>query len=214
MERTNIGIIPAAGKSTRFGGLFKELLPLPDGRSLLEHAVDRLDFCDRIVVVTNFEKAEYHQRLLGKNRKVLLQQQMGKELWGAIRTAYNSVDGDRYFMTMPDTYIGQHAFSDPPTDSFGLGYFITNEPNRFGILQDGFVTDKYQDARIPATAWGVLTWAKHICDLWNDREVEDYTQAINTAIMNGDWGKWPIGEYWDIANMQRYMELLWHLREI
>ena len=211
MASSKVGIIPAAGKAARFGGLYKELLPLPDGKSMIEHAVDRLKFCDRIVVITNCHKFHLHQELLG-DRVILLNQQ-GYELWGAIRTAYNHFDADRYYFTMPDTYMRDDVFLNMPDASFSFGYFMTNEPERFGVFQDGKVTDKFGDAVIPAMAWGVLSWAKHISDMWNDKRVESYTDAINLAIALDDWDKWPIGDYYDCANMQRYMELLWHLKK-
>lgn len=212
MPRSSIGIIPAAGKATRFGGLFKELLPLPDGRSLLEHAIERVAFCDRVVVITNSKKYQAHHDLLGD--KVILLDQQGHELWGAIKTAYNHYDADRYYFTMPDTYIRADVFRNEPGASFNLGYFLTNEPKRFGILHDGVVIDKANVTERPAVAWGVLSWAKHICDLWNERRVENYTQAINVAIAQNDWDKWPIGRYYDCADMPRYMELLWDLTRI
>ena len=210
MASSKIGIIPAAGKATRFGGLYKELLPLPDGRSLLEHAMDRLRFCDHIVIITNPEKADMHLAVVGK--RASLQLQVGDEMWGAIKTAYNTHDADRYCMTMPDTYVKDDVFKYMVGNSFGMGLFKTDEPERFGILQDGWVTDKFKDAAKPANAWGVLSWAKHVCDIWNDTKVNNYTSAINTAITAVDYGTWNIGEYYDCADMQRYMELLWHLK--
>jgi CTP:molybdopterin cytidylyltransferase MocA len=98
---SKVGIIPAAGKATRFGGLFKELLPLPNERLLLTEAVERLRFCDQIIVVTSNEKAEAHKAILPKD--VIIQYQTGKELWGAIQTGFMRASADFYYMTMPDT---------------------------------------------------------------------------------------------------------------
>lgn len=205
-----LGIIPAAGKATRFGGIVKELLPLPDGRSLLEHAVSRLSFCDRVVVVTNHRKTEAHKRVLDDD--IILQDQIGYELWGAIQTVYQTFDADRYYMTMPDTWIDPSAFDEVPNNSFALGYFFTMTPERFGVLKDGYVVDKDEEATRPAQAWGALAWDRHVCEIWDERKPENYTQAINLALSNVDWGTWQIGRYYDCANMQRYMELLDHLK--
>jgi hypothetical protein len=211
----NLGIIPAAGKAKRFVGIAKELLPLPDGRSLLEHAVDRLAFCDKIVIVTNTQKWQSHMDVLHRlpnNKKVELITQEGDELMGAIRTAYLHFDALHYHMTMPDTWCVDNAFEKRPDASFSYGYFLTSEPERFGCLVDGYMVDKQPAKVMPSVAWGILSWARHINYLWEERRVEDYTQAINVALANGDCKSWPIGAYYDCADMKRYVELLNYLQ--
>ena len=88
-----VGIIPAAGQALRFGGVIKELLRLPDGRTLLEHAVERLAHCDRIVVVSNADKVDKHIPKLEGKAGVVIQQ--GNEMWGAIQTAMVTYDADQ-----------------------------------------------------------------------------------------------------------------------
>ena len=53
-----IGILPAAGKAVRFGGVLKELLPLPNGLSFLyetylSSAGQRLCRADRMFLILN-----------------------------------------------------------------------------------------------------------------------------------------------------------------
>jgi len=38
-----LGIVPAAGSAHRFGGVFKELLPVGESMTLLSRAVDTLE---------------------------------------------------------------------------------------------------------------------------------------------------------------------------
>jgi len=206
-----IGIIPAAGKSIRFGRIPKELLPLPDGRALIDHAIDRLSFCDRIVVITDSRKVAFHQAIVGG--RVTMTYQEGNEMLGAWMTACSLYVGDRYYMTMPDTYIRADAFSGCPHDTdFALGTFQTYEPERFGVLGEGGVIDKWEDAPVPATAWGVLTWSRRVYELWESKRVWDYTTAINTGLGYAGLHTWDIGEYHDCANAMHYGQLWDRLR--
>lgn len=207
---SKIGIIPAAGRATRFCGLFKELLPLPNERLLLTEAVERLRFCDQIIVVTSNEKAEAHKAILPKD--VIIQCQTGKELWGAIQTGFMRASADFYYMTMPDTWMETDAFADAPVNEFSLGCFRTDEPERFGVLENGFVVDKHKNAKRPATAWGVWAFSHEIADFWKSAQPGDYTSAVNMALARGRWGLWEIGCYFDCANLERYLDLLGYLK--
>jgi hypothetical protein len=206
-----IGIIPAGGNAIRFGGIYKELLPLPDGRAMIEHAIERVSFCDRVVIVTNKDKCRLHRRYADKNITVI--EQSLPEMWGAIATAQYAYDADQYYMTMPDTWMELDAFWGVPETDFAYGYFLTHQPGRYGVYIDGKFVDKPTTATVPAMAWGVLTWSRRIKELWQAENVKDYTQAINTALKNTRNGHWSIGSYFDCADMDRYMELLDYLRK-
>ena len=59
-----IGIVPAAGKAERFGGLLKELLPWGDS-SLLGTTVLALQVhCENVVVLTRPDKIMQHAQAL------------------------------------------------------------------------------------------------------------------------------------------------------
>jgi len=207
-----VGIIPAAGSATRFGGIIKELLPLADGRSLLEHAIERLSFCDRVVVVTS--PGKMHQHRTNIRQRVNIIPQHGHEMWGAMQTGMNAYDADQYYLTMPDTWMYDSAFHGVPEIDFGYGYFITETPERFGVLVGDRFVDKPKDADVPAVAWGVLTWSKAVRDLWNEKRITNYTDAINQAIRDYSHRHWHIGPYFDCADMNRYMELLDYMRKV
>jgi hypothetical protein len=40
----------------RFGGVYKELLPVSNGMSALENAIESLSFCDKVVFLTTPER--------------------------------------------------------------------------------------------------------------------------------------------------------------
>lgn len=206
-----VGIIPAAGKSMRFGRIPKEMLPLPDGKALIDHAVSRLSFCERIVVVTNPDKYPLHRAIVGQNINMVYQ--TGNEMFGAWMTACGLYKADRYYMTMPDTYIDDNAFDACPHDKdFALGVFETNNPERFGVLAEGGVKDKYEDAPVPATAWGALMWSYDVYKLWCEKRLWDYTAAINEALGYAGLHTWQIGKYFDCADAYHFGELWDELR--
>ena len=210
MTSCRVGIIPAAGRAERFGGVTKDLLPLPDGRPLLAHAVERLSFCDRVVVVSNAFKAPLHR--VHAQGRVTITRQRGSGMWGAIKSAMNAYEADQYYMTMPDTWMQPDCFAGVPDCDFAYGYFLTNTPERFGVLHGRRFVDKPKAVATPAVAWAVLTWSKRIRNLWNDLQPVDYTEAINLAIEESKGCHWVVGPYFDCANMSRYMELLDYLR--
>jgi len=78
-----LGIIPAAGQASRFGGLNKELLPTRDGTSFLMKAVQRLPV-DRVVIVTNTDKIAAHARVIGSAADYDIQQG-ASDICGAIK---------------------------------------------------------------------------------------------------------------------------------
>lgn len=197
--------------AVRFGGIYKELLPLPDGRALIEHAIERLSFCDKIVIVTNREKFRLHGRYTGKGVSMLLQTE--PEMWGALSCAQYAFEADEYYMTMPDTWIKPSAFANAPDTDFAYGYFLTHQPGRFGVWMGDRFVDKPTDATVPAMAWGLLKWSKRIKALWECEHVENYTQAINAAVRHANNGHWFIGNYFDCADMQCYMELIDYIKE-
>ena len=203
-----LGIIPAGGNARRFRGIPKELLPLPDGRSMLEHALERLAFCDKIVVVTNKTKRDFHKMITSNNDKVYVVLQNGDEMFAAWRTVLSLFNANRYYMTMPDTFTEFYTFERCPENvDFALGVFQTFEPERFGVLSEGGIVDKDEIARVPATAWGVLAWSQKIAQMWRDQYFANYTDAINAALEIAGLHTWNMSFYFDIADVNEYDKL-------
>jgi hypothetical protein len=203
---TKIAILPAAGNSIRFGRIPKEMLPLPNGRSLIDHAIDRVEFCDRVVIVTSHSKALLHSQLMDRNAKII--QQVGNEMYGAWATVCGLYNADRYYMTMPDTWMPADAFMDCPDNvDFALGVFTTYEPERFGVFAEGGIVNKDENQPVPATAWGALMWTRKVYDDWQKQGITDYTEAIVRAMSRFTWSTWDIGEYHDCATAYHYGKL-------
>lgn len=200
-----IGIIPAAGKAERFGGVLKELLPARDGISFINHAADRLrPVCDLVVIVTNKDKAQSH--IQSVKDVIFIEQDNSLNLLGAVQSALK-IEAERYYFTMPDTYMRNDVFTDTPIMvGLSLGIFETYKPVRFGCLVDGLIIDKSPDIQSPANAWGVLSWGQE----WrgNFFYADNFTNAINGVMKNGGFATWSIGNYSDMASVNDYIEYL------
>ena len=100
-----LGIIPAAGKGVRFGGLYKELLPIGDGETLLSRAVDTLEEIpvDSTLIVTSHYKVNAHCAALNnRNVKFAIQRDYEHDAWGAIVESFDMACDWNYYL-MPDT---------------------------------------------------------------------------------------------------------------
>lgn len=205
MASYSIGIIPAAGKAQRFGGVLKELLPACDGLSFLRHAVVRLPV-DEVIIVTNADKIEDHAREIGSSATYAIQSG-NNDIWSAIDTAIH-IPASRYLLTFPDTLIPDDVFAGDPGDDFVMGVFQTMIPGRFGVLSDRGVINKDASLPIPATAWGVLGWSGRVVDYWLQTTPASYTDAINLAIKAFGYGTFPLAYYCDMATVQDYQDYL------
>lgn len=201
-----IGIISAAGKAERFGGVSKELLPAKDGFSLISHAYKRLQpVCDLVIVVTNKDKVRDHIKEL--EDVYFVEQTNQLDILGAIQSGMKKIKAERYYFTMPDTFLRDDVFIDMPLgDGFSIGLFETLKPEKFGCLVDKVVYDKSSDVPSPAQAWGVLSWNGMIQDLFFENP--DLPLVLNNAIKKYGFEYWDIGEYYDMATIHDYIEYL------
>ena len=203
-----LGIIPAAGKAVRFGGVLKELLPLPSGVSFLGEAVLRLKAarCNDIVIITSEEKIQQHADRVGDFVFYAIQND-NRDIYGAIATAIH-FEANEYLFTMPDTYMNRDAFKDYDGFRFALGCHFTFEPERFGCFKNGVVVNKDKSIPTPATGWGVLAWTKEVVELWRAFTPADYTSAINMAMEKFGYKTWMLDFYHDNASIDDYVRLM------
>lgn len=209
-----LGIIPAAGKADRWGGYPKELLPISNDHTFLSRAVDSLLMCgcDLVMVVTNPAKIHLHAYHLRNWENVLFSIQQGDEMWAAVMTAMDTPANEYYFM-MPDTYLPERPFPQSMEMDFGIGVFLTEQPERFGVIRGKRIVNK-QSSEMPGLAWGVLAWKKTVADFWKTKSFSDYTSAINGAIREFSFGQWHLAYYYDIGSMDHYSEFLLAQNEI
>jgi len=211
---TKLGIIPAAGKGKRFGGLYKELLPCSADETLLSRAVDTLEMIpvDTTLVISSHYKINAHCAALNnRNVKYAIQRSYERDAWDAIVESFD-VAGEWNYYIMPDTWIMSGIIKEPAHD-FTLGLFNTWKPERFGVLDDGEIVDKSTTFSGERQAWGILIWSRRVVDFWRglDGNIETHTQAFNMAMREFGYNVFEIPVYKDIASFEDYKELLKHV---
>jgi hypothetical protein len=209
-----LGILPAAGKADRWGGYPKELLPISNTHTFLSRSVESLlqCGCDLVMVVTNPAKIHLHAYHLRDWDRVLFSIQQGDEMWAAMTTALDT-PADEYYFMMPDTFLPDRPFPPTVERDFGLGVFLTDQPERFGVFRGNEIVNK-QPSSTPGLAWGVLAWKKLVADYWRTNAYSDYTSAINGAIREYSFSQWHLDYYYDMGSMDHYAEFLLNRHEV
>lgn len=214
MALNRLGIIPAAGVAKRFGGVFKELLPIGETMTLLSRTVDTLEMIpvDKTVVVTNPLKIAAHAVALHGRNVTFITQIDKPDIWGAIASTLN-IDADWYYFIMPDTMQEQGRFPLFPDHRFMLGLFETFDPQNYGVLLNGEIVNKNQALIPPQTAWGTLVWSRECVELWKKylTDIRDYTHAFNMAMEQLGWGTYSLSYYFDCGTFERYKRAIAHV---
>ena len=210
---TKLGIIPAAGKGERFGGLYKELLPIGDGETLLSRAVDTLEMIpvDSTLVVSSHYKINAHCAALnGRSVKFAIQRNYDHDAWDAIVESFDIAADWNYYL-MPDTWIMKGVIPEAHAD-FTLGLFNTWKPERFGVVEDGSIVDKSVTFTGERQAWGVVIWSKRVVEFWKSCDgIDNHTAAFNLAMHEFGYGAFDIPVYVDISCFDDYKGLLQHV---
>ena len=207
-----LGIIPAAGKATRFGGLFKELSIIGEGETLLSRTVDTLEAVpvDTSLVVTSYYKIATHaMALAGRRVKFSIQRSYELDAWGAIIESFDCAADFNYYL-MPDTWQTKDTLPKNPKKDFTLGLFETSNPSRFGILSGGQIIDKPNLTGF-FDAWGAVVWSKRVVDFWLTQKIESHTHAFNLAMNEFGFDTYRIPSYRDISSFDDYKRLIDHV---
>lgn len=201
-----LGIIPAAGNGSRWGGFQKMLLPIHDSW-LINKVIETMRFAgaDKILVVANSQTLPLLSNHL-KNEDVFYAiQQKNQDIWGAIQESFPIADEVNLF-AMPDTVFDADIFTKMEGD-FCLGVHETDTPERFGVLLDGRVVNK-KKMKGSYPAWGTLMWSRDVVDFWQAYPIRDYTTAINMAMTTFGYSTAKMKNYYDMASWEDYHDLV------
>ena len=204
-----VGIVPAAGKAERFGGLLKELLPWDSGESLLHRTVRILwKVSDAVVVISNPDKIAQHAQELEGFSNVCFVLQNGDTLLSGIRSV--TLEADYYFFAMPDTVFPETVFPHPPHLSFMMiGLFDTLEGHRYGVWRDSRIDDKNPENRGQfLKAWGVLGWPQSVMRILYETYLTHHTDALNLALEQVKHYTIQMDYYHDVADHEAYRDLV------
>lgn len=201
-----LGIIPAGGKAKRFGGYPKEMLPYDNNNVLLDRTVTAMCFggAGAYLVLTTKDKIAAHAGRLGAGYDFRISQDT---LWKSLKISFGYKASWNLF-AMPDTYYPQDIFDRPEmhqTD-FNIGYFETIRPERFGVIQDGQIYDKYDFDSGNYMAWGALCWSEKVVRFWIDHisEIKNHTDAFNLAMKEYGYTLCRMDYYHDMASWGDY----------
>lgn len=213
---SKLGIIPAAGNANRFGGIFKELLPVSDTESLLTRTLTFLEEIptDHNIIITNPWKYAAHAHTVGDRAELVEQKDYSRDAWGAIQASFPHAMDMNYYL-MPDTYTPARSYYEElPEADFVMGLFSTVHPERYGVLWDGAIYDKSDTFNGSIQmAWGFVAWSKAVVRFWQESpvEIQTHTQGFNMAMKRFGYTTFHMPFYFDIASMQDYKGLLTHV---
>jgi len=209
-----LGVVPAAGKGTRWGGYYKEFLPCYDNAWLIDRTITNmiLGGANEVLVVTNTEKISAHSVHLQEkfDTELLFALQSGKrDIYSAVETSLHHARDTNLF-AMPDTYIQQDVFARDFKLDFYLGTFTTLTPERFGVLHEGKILDKNLDLPQDRAyeAWGVIVWSKDVAEYWLASKVKSLPDAINRAMNVFEWDTFHLDYYYDISTWEEYKKFM------
>ncbi len=223
-----IGILPAAGKSSRLGGVAKFSLPLADierdesgslraGQSLLEkHLQGMLEVVDHCVIASSLQNAPALAHFTSDERVTVqiidsgsLSQtiRMATAPWRELNATFVLEFPDAAYL--PWSQPAQSLFEGPLPDLvLGLWAFERQQRGKLGqILLDssGSVRghqDKNPDCNYPFI-WGAMTFSQSFVDLL-DPDQDSLASAIDRAIEDQGFsviGRIHQGSYFDVGTV-------------
>lgn len=209
-----LGILPMAGKGSRWGGYYKELLPVYNKVYVVDYAITAMEKAGvkKFLIITNPEKIQEHARHFSRDKyeglDFMFVLQKGEELISAINTAIDYSEDINLF-AMPDTCfdldsfdLGMSIFKDIPNANFLVGLFRTDRPERFGCLIDSKFVDKPKNINLDSTydAWGNFIFRGNTVKKANT--LDEFMNINNEHIY------YEISYYYDLASFFDYENFL------
>jgi len=213
-----LGVVPVAGKGSRWGGYFKELLPVGNGEWLLDRTIGAMmkGGANKICVITTPEKISTHIAHINSKYSGIfyVTQKEKKDIWGAMKESLIFA-GELNLFAMPDTYFPSELFvrqfrktTYGRKPQFFIGVHKTTMPERFGVLLENKVVNKQKLSDGTYDAWGTLVWTKEVAKFWIENPPETYTEAINSAMKEFEWETFAMEYYKDMATWKDYTEFI------
>jgi dTDP-glucose pyrophosphorylase len=208
-----LGVIPAAGEGSRWGGYYKELLPIGNRGWMLDRIITCMNNAQNILIVSSKNKINAHVQHLEShgftNILYTIQRRTDLDIFGAIYESLK-IPGDYNLFAMPDTYIPENTFQHHFDKDFHVGVFKTTTPERFGVLSsDRTFVNKQNLSGGQYLAWGTLVWSKRVAEFWRElKPLPDYTEAINLAIQEFGLNTFLMDYYYDLATWADYVEFI------
>lgn len=217
-----IGVIPCAGKQVRMKELrfSKELLPLFDGRPVIQHSIDALKLVtSNIIAVTNPNKKDLMRYLEKKKIDIIIEK---KPVGLPTSIAQVRIKQGVILFALPDTYF-------EPIDVFKrlaghrrenvVGLFDSGKPELFDSVKmkkDGKITKYAVKINPPLSKWtmGCGKLSPTAMQLLRRKPVNNqevlFGDTIQPLVRKGElYGiTLPDSKYQDLGTPERYIEFL------
>lgn len=212
-----MAVIPAGGQAIRFGGIYKELLPIGSGEFLLSNALytaKTLGASD-YVILSSKTKIQAHMDFVEQYAPEydikFITSNDWPELWEAI--ASTLVWHRDTLLILPDTIVDidpkQWNIPRPHNIHFRMGLFNTNQPERFSVLINNNIFTK--DEKLSTSygyrnykAWGIVQWSAEVSAYLDMMKFNHYDGAFQAAINEYGLETFHINNYYDLGNWEAY----------
>ena len=211
-----LGIIPCGGKGMRWGGYYKEMLPLDENKWIIDGCIDQMTEVgvNKICIISSMEKIQllsqhFTRKKYQDKNIVFVIQKYDLDMWGAILTALPLCVGNEWmYFGMPDTIFGRAGYPiKPPNCDFSLSLFNTIDGRRFGVYDrnenkvinknENLIGGNYE-------AWGNFSFSEKLAKAWIDGNFTNYTDAINFALKNYNTHFHSLDYYYDFTSFEEY----------
>ncbi len=221
-----IGLIPAAGKSTRIHGLPKFLLPVPGDEHLLGRTINWMHAAnaDPIIIGSSPENIQLVARFAETKEYRVAETQSMNDTLLRMRDSRNGV----YVLGMPDTYfsdflIGKRAVDHLRSEAdldvvVGLWAIRDEQRGQLGqcdIKNGRVVRVVDKDPKCPfGWSWGMIAWKPRFWDFIK-KEDPHTGYALQPAIDSGLAVGYLLadGRYWDCGTIDQYWDFATSVRE-
>lgn len=227
-----IGIIPAAGKAERFGGLPKFLLPVPEGHLIGVHCARmKRAGCDQVFIGSSKENLDILDQFT--DNFVYIAEDYSTMSATVLSSLEILIDPDEPFdddciLSMPDTYFEDartfqrlsNALANGAMVAAALFHARPEQTHKLGMCDVCEYDDEWRITRVVdkpvqttlTHAWGALAWTP---DFWKFIAPEDphVGYALQRAVAAGVDAR-PVfmdGGYWDCGTPDEYFALIRHL---
>jgi len=216
-----MGLIPAAGKSTRMGGLQKMLLPIRHSFLLRSRAAALLDAgCSNVFIAANNENNQLIQAaMIGTGSMYIT---ATETMPGTLRAGRQWTGNHRVLMAMADTWwedeellLKMNHALDVADVVVGVFQTRTEQRHKLGMcvidLEDRLIAiqDKPADTHGYVHAWGAVGWN---VAFW--RHIYPAHKSLSESLNSAIHAKLRIeivyaqGGYWDCGTLDEYAHLL------
>lgn len=214
-----IGLIPCGGTAERWGGFYKELLPIAEHSWMLNECIMRLHSygCDKFVIPVRDDKLAILSQHLQRHLQLPIAfiPGCGNGMWPDLKRGMLFCGDETIIMSMPDTLLEIANIDDVipySRSAIKFGTFQTEDPGRYSVLTGSGFIKHPELPKKTYQAWGMVSWRPEITEWFLSNQFEQFDDAFNTISNKIGLYTYPITQYVDFANFEEYETYLCNRR--